>query len=70
MPSSSNGNDAVNFRNLKESNSLHLDDQIATVAGRPFRHPGTPGLDEGIQADGTDLFGAFSSVTLHYDGDS
>ncbi|KAF9469058.1 kinase-like domain-containing protein [Collybia nuda] len=67
VPSSSNGHDAVNFRNLKESNSLHLEDQIVTVASG---HPGTPGLDEGTQADGTDLFGAFSSVTLHYDGDS
>ncbi|GLB33634.1 putative serine/Threonine protein kinases, catalytic domain [Lyophyllum shimeji] len=68
VPTSSNGNDAVNFRNLKESHSLHLEDQTVSVTGSPSKHPGTP--DEGVQADGTDLFGAFSSVTLHYDGDS
>lgn len=67
MPSSSKGHDTVNFRNLKESNSLHLEDQIVSVAGVPSNQAG---MDEGIQADGTDLFGAFSSVTLHYDGDS
>lgn len=37
---------------MKESNSLHLDDQMV--------------LEEG---EGTDLFGGFSSVTLHYDGE-
>lgn len=61
----------MNFRHLKESNSLHLEDQIQGVAGSS--HPGTPGGGEdGIDgtAEGTDLFGAFSSVTLHYDGDS
>lgn len=33
--------------------------------------PGTPGYDDGMDApaDG-DLFGAFNSVTLHYDGES
>jgi protein-serine/threonine kinase len=73
VPSSSNGLDAVNFRHLKESNSLHLEDQIQGVAG-PRYAPGTPGLtaDDGldIPADGVDLFGAFNSVTLHYDGES
>lgn len=39
-------------RKMKESNSLHLDDQMV--------------LEEG---EGTDLFGGFSSVTLHYDGE-
>lgn len=60
VPSSSNGHDAVNFRNLKESHSLHLEDQIVG--------PGSRTPEEGL--DGEDLFGAFSSVTLHYDGDS
>lgn len=50
IPTASNGNDAVNFRQLKESHSLHLEDQLAE--------------------EGEDLFGAFSSVTLHYDGES
>ncbi|KAF8803696.1 Pkinase-domain-containing protein [Phlegmacium glaucopus] len=54
IPTSSNGLDAVNFRHLKESNSLHLEDQII----------------QGMSLEHEDLFGAFSSVTLHYDGDS
>ncbi|KIK08397.1 hypothetical protein K443DRAFT_672419 [Laccaria amethystina LaAM-08-1] len=56
VPSSSKGKDAVNFRQLKESNSLHLEDQIV-------------GVSEVGEIAGEDLFGAFSSVTLHYDGD-
>ncbi|KAF9484005.1 Pkinase-domain-containing protein [Pholiota conissans] len=53
VPSMSNGQDAVNFRHLKESNSLHLEEQRE---------------GEGVGME--DLFGQFSSVTLHYDGDS
>ncbi|KAI9574972.1 Pkinase-domain-containing protein [Boletus coccyginus] len=64
VPTASNGADATNFRHLKESRSLHLEEQgcIAT--------PGTPGYDDGLDSprDG-DLFGAFNSVTIHYDGD-
>ncbi|KAF8211295.1 Pkinase-domain-containing protein [Mycena galopus ATCC 62051] len=52
IPSLSNGQDAVNFRNMKESHSLQLD-----------------GENEGRIEGGGDLFGGFSSVTLHYDGD-
>ena len=59
MPSWSNGHEAVNFRKLKESHSLHLEEQVARREGW-----------EGSGADGTDLFGAFSSVTVHYDGDN
>ncbi|KAF9057744.1 kinase-like domain-containing protein [Panaeolus papilionaceus] len=58
VPTSSNGLDAVNFRHLKESNSLHLEEQ---------------NMDGGVyekSEGGEDLFGAFSSVTLHYDGDT
>lgn len=51
-PMSSNGVDAVNFRHLKESHSLHLEG----------------GSNEQLGPD-DDLFGAFSSVTLHHDGD-
>ncbi|KAF9008886.1 kinase-like domain-containing protein [Cyathus striatus] len=65
IPTSSNGLDAVNFRNLKESNSLHLEDQMVGKTGHSSQ-PGTPGIGD----DGVDLFGAFSSVTLHYDGDN
>lgn len=45
----------MNFRHLKESNSLHLEDQMKGMS---------------LERGGEDLFGAFSSVTLHYDGDS
>lgn len=51
IPVASNALDAVNFRHLKESHSLHLEDQMAGVE------------------ETEDLFGAFSSVTLHYDGE-
>jgi protein-serine/threonine kinase len=74
VPSSSNGIDAVNFRQMKESNSLHLDEQIIQgVAGAGVTpSPSTPGLtaDDGMDAADADLFGAFSSVTLHYDEDT
>ena len=52
----------MNFRHLKESNSLHLEEQ----------NMGGNGYTKGMSMDrgGEDLFGAFSSVTLHYDGDS
>lgn len=68
MPSSSNGLDAVNFRHLKESNSLHLEDQLTGVAGAGVGS-GTPGLDDELDGPEGDLFTGFSSVTLHYDGD-
>lgn len=56
IPSSSNGQDAVNFRQLKESNSLHLEEEQ---------------MEGGMSVEeAEDLFGQFSSVTLHYDGDS
>jgi len=71
IPSSSNGLDAVNFRHMKESNSLHLDDQLTGFAraGMPSIIPGTPGPDDGLDVPDGDLFTGFSSVTLHYDGD-
>lgn len=56
IPTSSNGQDAVNFRQLKESNSLHLEEQME-VGGMSVE-------------EAEDLFGQFSSVTLHYDGDN
>ena len=57
IPTSSNGQDAVNFRQLKESNSLHLEEQMEGGGGESME-------------EAEDLFGQFSSVTLHYDGDS
>ncbi|KAG5220881.1 Pkinase-domain-containing protein [Salix suchowensis] len=65
IPSSSNGVDAVNFRQLKESRSLHFEDQILSMASST---PGTPGEEGGSPTQTGDLFGAFSSVTLHHDG--
>ncbi|KAG1715922.1 hypothetical protein ID866_1211 [Astraeus odoratus] len=68
IPAASNAADATNFRHIKESNSLHLENQ--TSFGRRTS-PGTPGYDDGMDmhTDG-DLFGAFNSVTIHYDGES
>ncbi|KAF8558993.1 Pkinase-domain-containing protein [Imleria badia] len=64
VPTASNGADASNFRQLKESRSLHLEEQGCIVA------PGTPGYDDGLDSPREgDLFGAFNSVTIHYDGD-
>ncbi|KAG9317194.1 Pkinase-domain-containing protein [Chiua virens] len=64
VPAASNGAEAANFRHLKESRSLHLEEQGCIVA------PGTPRYDDGLDSppDG-DLFGAFNSVTIHYDGE-
>lgn len=72
MPSSSHGFDAINFRHLKESNSLHLQEQftgVAAAAGIMHPGPGTLGFDDELDLPEGDLFGGFSSVTLHYDGD-
>ena len=62
IPSSSNGVDTVNFRRMEESTSLHLENQLGAQ---------TPGTPDGLEpTSGDDLFGAFSSITLHHDGDS
>jgi hypothetical protein len=52
---------------MEESTSLHLEmQQNATNAG--VQTPGTP---DGLEpTSGGDLFGAFSSITLHHDGDN
>ena len=79
MPTASNGIDAVNFRQIRESDSLHLERQQPHIPGSPNIKgvagaggvPGTPGLDDGMEPPPpeVDLFGAFSSITLHYDGE-
>jgi protein-serine/threonine kinase len=67
VPASSNGVDAVNFRPLKESSSLHLDrhtakkqggqDTLKAVAGKPSSRlktsPGSVGGDDGIDTPPT-----------------
>jgi hypothetical protein len=70
IPSLSAGHDTINFRQMRESQSLHLEEQ--TECGGPYSAPGTPGLsvDDGLDCESGDLFGAFSSVTLHYDGET
>lgn len=71
IPASSNGIDTVNFRQMHESTSLHLDKgEILAVAGSatPLT-PGTPIGDDGIDPMDAQLFEAFSNVTLHYDGE-
>ncbi|KAI6035198.1 Pkinase-domain-containing protein [Pisolithus orientalis] len=68
VPAASNGADAMNFRHLKESNSLHLENQTGL---RTRASPSTAGYDDGMDmSPGRDLFGAFNSVTIHYDGES
>jgi len=71
--SDSNGIDAVNFRNMKESTSLDLDshgNKTATSANMVSR---SGAANERSSAPGLrpqdDLFHQFSSVTLHYDGE-
>jgi protein-serine/threonine kinase len=54
-PAVSNGGDAANFRQLKESRSLHLEDETRG------------GMEDELDGD---LFEAFSSVSLHYDGET
>ncbi|KAJ3811807.1 AGC/RSK protein kinase [Lentinula aff. lateritia] len=63
IPSSSNGVDAVNFRHIKESHSLHLEEEESMLG------QSTPGTPIGENEGGGDLFEGFSSVTLHHEGD-
>ncbi|KDQ14745.1 hypothetical protein BOTBODRAFT_339560 [Botryobasidium botryosum FD-172 SS1] len=74
IPAVSNPLDVATSKGTRESGSLDLDSQIRT-GGLPTPGPGTPGsmnaediLHELPKED--DLFGAFSSVTLHHDGDT
>lgn len=62
VPSGGTGVDTVNFRNVKESESVDIS------GSRPMK--GVP-LDSGLSTpgDGSDPFEEFNSVTLHHDGD-
>jgi hypothetical protein len=52
---------------MEESTSLHLEKQQNSTHDS-VQTPGTPdGLEPAL---GGDLFGAFSSITLHHDGDN
>ncbi len=76
VPTASNGIDAVNFRQMNESTSLQFEKQssLKGVAGSGV--PGSPGLggedglDPAPKPPIVDEFSAFSSITLHYDGES
>ncbi len=73
VPATSNGFDAVNFRSIRESQSLQLEMQ-GVAGGGVTAMPGTPGLrstEDGLEPppNDRDLFGAFSSVTLKHDGE-
>jgi protein-serine/threonine kinase len=52
---------------MEESMSLHLENQ-QNASNSGAQTPGTP--DSLELTSGGDLFGAFSSITLHHDGDS
>ena len=66
VPAASNGADAVNFRRMHESSSLQLEGQQQQTAGTKTREGEQGGRGD---TEERDLFGAFSSVTLKYDGD-
>jgi len=66
VPNAGRGIDTINFRNVKESESVDIS------GSRPMQQhlKGVP-LDSGLATpgDGTDPFEEFNSVTLHHDGD-
>ena len=65
VPHDSRGIDTVNFRNVKESESVDLS------GSRAMNLKGVP-LDSGLATPGADIadpFLEFNSVTLHHDDD-
>lgn len=66
VPHAGRGIDTVNFRNVKESESVDI-----TASKSPGFVKGVP-LDSGLATPGnevSDPFEEFNSVTLHHDGD-
>lgn len=66
IPHQGRGIDTVNFRNVKESESVDIS------AGRAMQIPKGVPLDSGLATPGGELpdpFEEFNSVTLHHDGD-
>ena len=63
VPNAGRGIDTINFRNVKESESVDISGSRPLGKGVP--------LDSGLATpgDGTDPFEEFNSVTLHHDGD-
>lgn len=65
VPHQSRGNETVNFRNVKESGSIDIGEKD------PSKMKGVP-LNSGLatpNAEISDPFEEFNSVTLHHDGD-
>lgn len=71
VPAYSNGVDAVNFRNVRESRSLNLDDQGNDTRAKPAVIKAVAGQknvgDEEGDAVVSNPFSGFSSVTLKHD---
>ncbi|SJX65172.1 probable ser/thr protein kinase [Sporisorium reilianum f. sp. reilianum] len=71
VPAYSNGVDAVNFRNVRESRSLNLDDQGNNTKAKPAEIKAVAGQknvgDEEGDAVVSNPFSGFSSVTLKHD---
>ena len=82
VPNQGRGIDTVNFRNVKESQSVDLGDSSPTTAAGPggknkgwsipaSKMKGVP-LDSGLETPGgeiADPFEEFNSVTLHHEED-
>lgn len=65
VPNQGKAIDTLNFRNVKESESVDIS------GSRPMKFKGVP-LDSGLSTPGNeavDPFEEFNSVTLHHDGD-
>ncbi len=65
VPNQGKGIDTLNFRNVKESESVDIS------GSRPMKVKDVP-LDSGLSTpgnEGVDPFEEFNSVTLHHDGD-
>ncbi|CAK3871352.1 serine threonine- kinase nrc-2 [Lecanosticta acicola] len=76
IPNQGRGIDTINFRNVKESQSVDLGNGATTGVNKGFGTPaskmkGVP-LDSGLETPGgeiADPFEEFNSVTLHHEGD-
>ena len=65
VPNQGRGIDTINFRNVKESESVDIGGSRSMFKGVP--------LDSGLATPGGELadpFEEFNSVTLHHDGDN
>ena len=70
VPAFSNGLDAINFRNVRESRSLNLDSQTTTKTGDIKATAGKKNVgDEDGDAVVSNPFSGFSSVTLQHGED-